>query len=488
MSNIRVQGNPSGTGTLTIASPNTNSDFTLNLPANAGTIPVLTSVNNNGVIFVNSSGQATTGSALTFDGANLGVGTASPGARLQVEAAAGSGGGDVAIRLRDSTSTNTLQMIRTGATYSYGGMGGNEGALYSANTLTLCADSSGPIKFATNGSEQMRLTSTGLGIGTSSPSFPLDVAGAARSNSWIARANTSAPTADAFIYRPADNTLGFGTANTERARITSAGNFGVGTTAPAYRCVVQDSAGETIFGINNTSSGGRHYLLISGGSGGSYAGGRFGLYSVTNGIDLFAATTSTASTAGGTTGNGAGFANAGLWFDRGWGDYPSISVCSNNYAGNTNQSQLRIHGTNTTWYTYPSASGSDFSCSLFIDGTYQTGSDRRFKTNITEIDNALEKVLSMTGKRFQTVNRIGEVETNASQNGFRFGFIAQDLQAAGLDELYKHNVDEDDGTDGFNKAYCVEYDAVAPLLVNAIKEQQDIITALTARIAALEAK
>jgi hypothetical protein len=38
MSKVKVQGNPSGTGTLTIAAPNTNSDRTLNLPDAAGTL------------------------------------------------------------------------------------------------------------------------------------------------------------------------------------------------------------------------------------------------------------------------------------------------------------------------------------------------------------------------------------------------------------------------------------------------------------------
>jgi hypothetical protein len=38
MSLVQVQGNVSGTGTLTIAAPNTNSNYTLTLPENTGTL------------------------------------------------------------------------------------------------------------------------------------------------------------------------------------------------------------------------------------------------------------------------------------------------------------------------------------------------------------------------------------------------------------------------------------------------------------------
>ena len=38
MSQVKVQGNASGTGVLTIAAPNTNSNYTLTLPAQTGTI------------------------------------------------------------------------------------------------------------------------------------------------------------------------------------------------------------------------------------------------------------------------------------------------------------------------------------------------------------------------------------------------------------------------------------------------------------------
>ena len=38
MSLVKVSGNAGGTGTLTIAAPNTNSDYTLTLPQNTGTL------------------------------------------------------------------------------------------------------------------------------------------------------------------------------------------------------------------------------------------------------------------------------------------------------------------------------------------------------------------------------------------------------------------------------------------------------------------
>ena len=38
MSQVAISGNASGTGTLTIAAPNTNSNYTLTLPANTGTL------------------------------------------------------------------------------------------------------------------------------------------------------------------------------------------------------------------------------------------------------------------------------------------------------------------------------------------------------------------------------------------------------------------------------------------------------------------
>ena len=107
----------------------------------------------------------------------------------------------------------------------------------STTTLVHSGDTTGSLVFKTNdtgsgGTTAVTIdTSQNVGIGTTSPAYPLDVAGNLRSNSWIGRANGSAPSADCAIYRATDNTLGFSTASTERMRIDSSGNVLVGTTS-----------------------------------------------------------------------------------------------------------------------------------------------------------------------------------------------------------------------------------------------------------------
>ena len=103
-----------------------------------------------GVAYLNASKVLTTGSALTFDGTSLGIG-ASPtfyqGSGLLI-----SRSGYATIRLNDSSSGGTAAEIKQS----------------DSTGLILESISNRPIQFNVNASEQMRLTSTGLGIGTSS--------------------------------------------------------------------------------------------------------------------------------------------------------------------------------------------------------------------------------------------------------------------------------------------------------------------------------
>jgi hypothetical protein len=190
----------------------------------------------NGVAYLNGSKVLTTGSALTFDGTNLGVGTSSPTVKLDVRPTNDSAN---AFRIYRGTSSgfqlDYLNISLSGALTNY--------------------DSTRSHAFLINGSEQMRLTSTGLGIGTSSPAFPLDVrlannqfilAREASSNitngfriggpSNESKAVFSANSATGEVNLGAINTNYFLTFSTnganERLRITSAGNVGIGTSAP----------------------------------------------------------------------------------------------------------------------------------------------------------------------------------------------------------------------------------------------------------------
>jgi len=116
-----------------------------------------------GASFATSTGSTTlglgvaNGNAILIDAnRNVGIGTASPATKLQVQTT----GADVEVRATTLTSGNA----RYGFDLS--------GAFYN---WIQAERSSGAMQFAIGNAEQMRLNATGLGIGTASPSYKLDV-------------------------------------------------------------------------------------------------------------------------------------------------------------------------------------------------------------------------------------------------------------------------------------------------------------------------
>jgi hypothetical protein len=134
--------------------------------------PVLTAGTANGVTYLNGSKVLTSGSALTFDGSKLGIGGTSPYAALTIN-------GDLTqFRLERGSAVGFVYNTGTAATDPLR-IQSNSGP------VDIYTASGQPITFSAGGSEQMRLTSTGLGIGVSSPSYKLEIVGTTRSTSLI---------------------------------------------------------------------------------------------------------------------------------------------------------------------------------------------------------------------------------------------------------------------------------------------------------------
>ena len=120
--------------------------------ANGGTN--LTSFTSGGVVYASSSSALTTGSALTFDGTNFGVGVTSPSQKLELAGV---------LRVKNGNAdTNGLNLSSDAAGVS---------------TINSGYAGAGQIVFQTEGTERMRLTSTGLGVGTTSPIGRLEAVG-----------------------------------------------------------------------------------------------------------------------------------------------------------------------------------------------------------------------------------------------------------------------------------------------------------------------
>ena len=107
-------------------------------------------------------------------------------------------------------------------------------------------------------------------------------------------------------------------------------------------------------------------------------------------------------------------------------------------------------------------------------GTYTASSDSRLKKNITNITYGLSEVMAMRPVTYL----MNEEEDTAKKH---LGFIAQEVKAL-VDEAVDDLIDPD------TQFYMLDKGGLVPVLTKAIQEQQALITALTARITALEAK
>lgn len=509
---------------------------------------------------------------------NVGIGTASPSTKLNVSSDAPVFRlTDVDTVLSDDELSSGIEFYQSDAAGA--GVGASIGAYGQGSTGLL------NLRFATGANtERMRIDSSGnVGIGTSSPAYPLQISTASETNIAITGGTASetniffgdsgSATIGRITYNNNGDYMRFNVNASERMRIDSAGNVGIGAT-PTTKLEVSGSnnstwsvtasistttmdvtavgsgtiaVGDLVYGVGvqpytrvtalGTGTGGTGTYTVSVSqtlaSGTVVGGATYGNTLIritetdssvsaqqpTGGLQFY-----TSDATAPTAGVGAYVAavsedtspDTALVFgtrdDAGGGidanERMRIDSSGNLLVGTTNTSQtsgtgikispdgqgstipsIALVGASTSaaagGYFLYSSTGAAYKFFVTYSGvvnatstTITAISDQRFKENIRDLDDGLEKVLALKPRKFDWKEGKGEDKKNAR------GFIAQEIET-----IFPDMVSEwlDPAPEGEEPYKAVNANLI-PTLVKAIQEQQALITALTARITALEAK
>lgn len=453
----------------------------------------------------------------------------------------GAGTKDVFISLPASKTIQSFSAGSTGLTPSTASFGAVSlaGTLVPANggTGTATAFTAGSVVFAgasgVYAQDNTNLffddTNNRLGIGTSSPSYQLTIQGTGQETANLTDAGnkggslflratgvasgsggavlfgttfgnqTPFAAIKGFVTDGTTNTIGdltFSTRNaiadtslTERMRITSSGNVGIGTTAPGGNLHVNSSSGAAV-SLVQAPAGSTAWLGLLG-NGSSFLSGDFNLFhdGTQAGINMRA--------------------NLPMIFSTNNTERMRIDSSGNLLVGTTTAAgKITVDGTVTLTnqaYAYYAqsggaavtgyATGQNVGVSIWtsdrVSSTeFNARSDGRLKKDITPIP---------VSDAWHFINNVPPIHykwIKSIDDGHKFGFVAQDLVKAGFSHLVAQYPDassqEVTDADGFTSpagvTLTVNYDQIVPVLSVALRDAMSQINDLKARLTALETK
>jgi hypothetical protein len=269
--------------------------------------------------------------------------------------------------------------------------------------------------------------------------------------------------ANTGIFFPAADTIAFAEGGVEVARFDASGNLGIGTSAPAAPLQVNGASGSVALIVGNTGESTRLEVTATSNVGAT--------------LDI---------TDGGT--------NRNMIFSISGTERMRIDSSGNLLVGTTSQIgsgvvcipvtggsnwAIAIQNTNTSTASnlvFRNSSGTTVGTiqSTTTATSYVTSSDYRLKHDIQPMTGALAKVAAL-----KPVTYKWNIDDSESQ-----GFIAHELQAV-VPECVTGEKDAVDA-EGSPQYQGIDTSFLVATLTAAIQEQQAIITALTARVEALE--
>ena len=438
----RIESDASYASTINVANRITFSN-TVNFGVFAGTAPVagfyLPTTNNLAFTTASTERMRIDSSGNVFVG-----GTTGPVLGYEKFGAYGTGGFKTAsanaLGLWNTASAGLVQFY-TGAGTDAGGINATGGALTIAGgtNLFLSAQGANFIALNTNSTERMRIDSSGnVGIGTSSPYKRLSAT----------KASSTAYSASDFDI----DSLALQLANTTNDKSTGI-YFAIGSNGEAAISAVETSDGETALTFGTRGSGSRPERMR-----------------ITSGGDLLVGGTSATVTA--KLGIYQTAADAALFINPSNASYNGTVIYANttraasgafDFIGCYGNSvgQFRVGGNGVIYAQNTSV---------------QSISDQRLKENIRDSSDGLSVISGLRTVRYDWKEGYGNDRKD------QLGFIAQEVETVFPEAVSEWQVDKNDET-----VYkTVGPGALIPVLVKAIQELKAIVDTQATRIAALE--